>query len=152
MDGVPGFIKKKRTRRGKFGTGLRYEKEVHKHFLEEFGFTYIPSPWFQYTTKAAPKQLRYAQPDALLIQLKLGLITIVEVKYSHCSGSYFQLQEMYLPLMKKFFSSDWDFTLIEVVKWYDRDIPYPAKTIKVERIDQKNLRYIGVHVWKPGRR
>ena len=151
MHGVPPFVKKRR-RRGRKGVGLKYEAKVQKHFVEEFGYEYVPGPWFRYSVRDRPKVVNYAQPDGLLIQPRRGTITIVEIKYSHCSESYFQLVDKYLPLARKLFGSDcWEFPLVTVVKWYDRDTSYPASIRLRESIDKCNTTEIGVHICRPGR-
>ena len=118
MHGVPPFVKKRR-RKGRKGVGLRYEAKVQKHFCEEFGYEYIPGPWFRYTVRDRPKVINYAQPDGLLIQPERGVVTIVEIKYNHCAESYFQLVDKYLPLVMALFDKSlWVFPLVTVVKWY----------------------------------
>ena len=151
MHGVPPFVKKRR-RRGRKGVGLRYEAKVQKYFLDKYGYEYVPGPWFRYTVKHRPKVINYAQPDGLLIQPRRGTVTIVEIKYNHCSESYFQLVDKYLPLVSFLFGKDqWKFPLVEVVKWYDRDTQYPASIRLREDIDFGSTTEIGVHICRPER-
>ena len=151
MHGVPPFIKKRR-RRGRKGVGLRYEAIVQRYFCQEFGYEYIPGPWFRYTVRDRPKVVNYAQPDGLLIQPRRGAITIVEIKYNHCSDSYFQLVDKYLPLVSALFDKSlWIFPLVTVVKWYDRDTSYPASIRLRESIESCGVSEIGVHICRPDR-
>ena len=151
MQGVPPFVKKRR-RRGRKGVGLRYEAKVQKYFLGEYGYEYIPGPWFRYSVRDRPKVVNYAQPDGLLIQPGIGAITIVEIKYNHCAESYFQLVDKYLPLVAKLFDKSlWVFPLVTVVKWYDRDTSYPASIRLRESIDKCSTSEIGVHICRPDR-
>lgn len=151
MEGIPPFVKKRR-RRGRMGVGLRYEAKVQKHLLDIYGYEYVPGPWFKYTVKERPRVINYAQPDGLLIQPLRGRVTIVEIKYNHCVESYFQLVDKYLPLVKALFGKDWEFPLITVVKWYDRDTGYPADIRLCKDIEQCDTREIGVHICRPDRK
>ena len=151
MRGVPPFVKKRR-RRGRKGVGLRYEAKVQKYFCGEFGYEYIPGPWFRYSVQDRPKVVNYAQPDGLLIQPRRGTITVVEIKYNHCAESYFQLVDKYLPLVVAMFDKSlWTFPLITVVKWYDRSTSYPASIRLRESIDVCSTSEIGVHICRPDR-
>jgi len=151
LHGVPPFVKKRR-RRGRKGVGLRYEAKVQRHFLDVFGYEYVPGPWFKYTVADRPKVINYAQPDGLLIQPRKGKVTIVEIKYNHCAESYFQLVDKYLPLVEKLFGTeDWEFPLVEVVKWYDRDTSYPSSVRLRSAIDECTPSEIGVHICRPER-
>lgn len=157
LDGIPPFVKKRR-RRGRKGIGLRYEAKVQKHFLDIYGYEYIPGPWLKYSLVKTPKVINYAQPDGLLIEPKRGTVTIVEIKYSHCAESYFQLMDKYLPLISKLFESPdsdthlWEFPLVEVVKWYDKATNYPSKIRMRDDISKCSPREIGVHICRPDRK
>jgi len=152
LDGVPPFVKKRR-RRGRKGVGLRYEAKVQRHFLDRFGYEYIPGPWFKYTVRDRPKVVNYAQPDGLLVESRRGTVTIVEIKYNHCAESYFQLVDKYLPLVETLFDkSIWTFPMVEVVKWYDRDTSYPTSIRLRDDIAKCSPNEIGVHICRPDRR
>jgi hypothetical protein len=151
IEGIPPFVKKRR-RRGRKGVGLRYEAAVQRHLLDRFGYEYVPSPWFRYSVAHRPRVVNYAQPDGLLVQPKRGTVTIVEIKYNHCPESYFQLVDKYLPLVSTLFSDKiWDFPLVEVVKWYDRDTQYPTNIRLRADIDECRPGEIGVHICRPDR-
>lgn len=151
MHGIPPFVKKRR-RRGRKGVGLRYEAKVQRYFCDIFGYEYVPGPWFRYSVRERPKVTNYAQPDGLLIQPRRGLITIVEIKYNHCSDSYFQLVDKYLPLVAALFGKEqWEFPLVTVVKWYDRDTDYPASIRMRDSIENCGTSQIGVHICRPDR-
>lgn len=134
------------------GVGLRYEAKVQKYFSDTFGYEYLPGPWFEYSVQDRPRVINYAQPDGLLIQPKRGVVTVVEIKYNHCPESYFQLVDKYLPLVRQFFGSDiWEFPLVTVVKWYDRDTSYPASIRLRDSIENCSTSEIGVHICRPDR-
>ena len=150
MHGVPPFVKKRR-RKGRKGVGLKYEAKVQRYFSDVFGYEYVPGPWFRYSVRDRPKVVNYAQPDGLLIQPRRGAVTIVEIKYNHCAESYFQLVDKYLPLAKALFGTDWEFPLVTVVKWYDRDTSYPSVIRLRESIEKCSISEIGVHICRPDR-
>ena len=151
IDGIPPFVKKRR-RRGRKGVGIRYEAKVQRYLCDRFGYEYVPSPWFKYSVAERPTVVNYAQPDGLLIQPQRGTITVVEIKYNHCSESYFQLVDKYLPLVKALFGIElWRFPLVEVVKWFDRDTSYPADYRLCKDIDVCRTSEIGIHICRPGR-
>jgi len=94
--------------------------------------------------------VNYAQPDGLLFDVRAGLITIVEIKYSHCAESYFQLVDKYLPIVSKCFGADkWSFAMLEMVKWYDRDVAYPVKVHMKKEVHKAVPNEVSVHIWHP---
>lgn len=151
IEGIPPFVKKRR-RRGRKGVGLRYEAAVQRYFGDRYGYEYIPGPWFKYAVAERPRVVNYAQPDGLLVQPRRGTVTIVEIKYNHCAESYFQLVDKYLPLVETLFDKTmWEFPLVEVVKWYDRDTSYPTDIRLRADIDECRAGEIGVHICRPDR-
>lgn len=156
LRGVPKFIQSGRRRRGRKGVGLRYEAKVHKHLLDEFD-GYIPSPWFRYTTSDSPRRVNYAQPDGLIIDIEKGMITICEMKYSHCAEAYFQLLDKYLPIVRKFFNNsdrksdgiEWRFATVEIVYWFDCAVAFPTTPERRSRLQDVREHELAVHVWRP---
>ncbi len=94
-------------------------------FLERFGATkYLPSVWFQY--QKIGQRLAFCQTDGLLLQYKQRRILIIEVKYKHTPDAYFQLEDKYVPVIRKILPG-WDICTLEVVKWYDPSTQFPTK-------------------------
>lgn len=151
-DGVPNFVRANRAR-GRKGMGLRYEKKVHDHFASEFGPFYFPSSWFAYRRLSSPRIVNFAQPDAFLLDFQRGLCTIIEVKYNHTSDAYFQLLDKYVPLMDKFFHKKeknlWQFSVCEVVYWYDKFVDFPVKVSLRDNVTKVKPGEFGVHIWRP---
>jgi hypothetical protein len=146
---IPGFAKKKRRPRGRRAEGIRYEKRVHTHFLSLYGERYVPNPWLIFCLKGSDK-LQWAQPDGLLIDLDEGKIVICEMKYQHCREAYWQLVGKYRPLMEVIFPRAlWTLTTIEVVKWYDCSVKFPATVTLRKSLEAVKVGEFGVHIWKP---
>lgn len=148
-DETPTFAKNRKRVRGRRAQGVRYEKKAHTRFSEQYGDRYIQSPWISYLA-SGDGSVRWAQPDALLIDLDAGLITICEMKYQHCTEAYWQLLGKYLPLLQHIFPRDlWRFATVEVVKWYDCSVQFPAAVTLRDAVHRVKPGEFGVHIWKP---
>lgn len=151
-DGTPSFVRAHRAR-GRKGLGLRYERKVHDFFAKQLGPFYVPSMWFSYRRLSSPRVVNYAQPDALLLDFRSGVCTIIEVKYNHTPDAYFQLYDKYLPLLDKFFHAKekglWTFALCEVVYWYDKFVDFPCRVVLRDDVRKVRPGEFGVHIWRP---
>lgn len=131
--------------RGRRALGLRYEHLVHQEFVERYP-GYVPSLWLRFWDDDGEK---YCQPDGLLINPWHGVISIIEVKYSHCSEAYDQLFRTYLPVVKVLFGGLYQVSCVEVVKWFDPAVltevaPALCKYPELAPTDRFN-----VHIWRP---
>lgn len=114
--------------------GLEFEADV-QIYLDRFcggagktnaeGWTHMPSKWIQYFDN----NVRYAQPDSLLVNDALQVVIICEMKLKHTPRSIPQLLEKYVPLVQKLFPG---YTVIplEVYKFWDW-IVYRARTYRM---------------------
>jgi len=94
--------------------------------------------------------INFAQPDALLFDFEKGLITICEMKYQHTRDAYWQMVGRYLPIIQAMFDPTlWQFATVEIVKWYDCAVRYPAEVMLRDAIDKVKPGEFGVHIWKP---
>lgn len=144
----PSFARPKRLR-GRRAEGIRYEKKAHLHFKEEFKEKYVISPWIKYKVYGSNKIL-WAQPDGLHIDIELGMIIVCEMKYQHTSEAYWQTIGKYIPLVQKIFGTHmWKFGVVEIVKWYDCAVKFPAKVTLRDCISKVRPGEFGVHIWKP---
>ena len=144
---APGF-KRSVTRSGRRLSGIKYEKRAHEHFQTMYGDMYVRSPWLMFR-EVDEKQVRYAQPDALLFDFTFGTITIVEYKYQHCELAWWQMHRLYKPLLQHLFGSHWEIKTIEVVKWYDPATHFPDRVQLCPALDSAPKVGTGVHIWKP---
>lgn len=148
MNEPPTWISNKSTVRGARAKGLMYERKAHAHFGSIYGEAYIPNPWIQF--KNSQQQLRWAQPDALLFDFKQGILTIVEYKYQHTALAWWQLVELYLPLIKKLYPRKlWIVRLLEVVRYYDPCVMFPCEHTILKSISDLFPDQVGVYIWKP---
>lgn len=93
--------------------------------------------------------MRWCQTDGLLIQPQGGLITIVEIKYQHTPDAWFQLRELYEPVVRRAFGPAWEVALLEVVKWYDPSTFFPERHLMCADPLHPPIGSIGVHIWAP---
>lgn len=78
--------------RGARAAGLRYERLFAKQFPQA-----LHGPWFSYEDKSG---FGYCQPDLILSLLPKCLV-VFEVKYTLTDDAFFQLRDLYLPVVKK---------------------------------------------------
>ena len=131
-----------RTARGKLG--VRYERKVHARLEQSYGLEYFPSPWFAYHYRG---KIRYCQPDAILALDPRRTLLIVEVKYSHTSDAYWQLENVYLPVLRTFLgASSWSLATVEICKWFDATIQFPCPVALCEDLTQARTHSFNVHI------
>ncbi len=148
MDTPPEWIKQRARGNSAQSRGIRYEKKAHKHFSSIYGCNYIPNPWIQFKNSQA--QLRWAQPDALLFDFPLGILTIIEYKYQHTAQAWWQLVELYKPLVRKLYPQDlWRIRLLEITQFYDPHVLFPCEVTILNNVDAFFPDQIGVYIWKP---
>lgn len=155
--GQPPFITLKRAK-GNKAAGLRYERKGHRYLRELYpptcegpgGFAYIESPWFRYLSKHH-SNWHWCQPDGLLFNLQGGHIIIVEFKLRHTQSAWWQTKLLYLPVLDKLFNPDqrklFTFSIVEVVKWFDPEEPFPTGFRFVKQLHQIAKGNFGVHIW-----
>lgn len=144
----PPHFKRRRKPSGRKMQGLKYEKRAHERFGQMYGDFYLPSPWLWFRQRGK-SQVRYAQPDALLFDFDLGRITIVEYKYQHVEMAWWQLHQLYRPLIRHIFGDMWTPHMIEVVKWYDPSTGFPGPVKLCKTLDEAPCDITGVHIWSP---
>jgi len=146
---APPFARGRRKRTGRRAQGIRYEQRGHDFFEKLYGTRYIPSPWFQFLEEdsCAP---RWCQPDALLFDPAQGRIHILEFKLQHTSDAWWQLRQLYFPVIRSIFPKAlWDIALCEVVKWFDPSTAFPEKIVMAEKPEIVLGGELGVHIWRP---
>lgn len=137
---------RKRRYTGRRLEGVRYEKKVHAYLEEFYGERYIPSPWIRFFTEGA---WRWCQPDAILIDLEHGRITIVEIKYQFTSDAWWQVKHLYEPVLRVMFPATlWCFDYCQVVKWYDPATPFPEPVVLAHEVSMVHPKF-KVHIYRP---
>ncbi len=132
---------------GKKGEGNRYERKAQAYLQESLGIQYVPGPWFRFRSYASDKW-RFCQPDGLLIDIPTGRITIVEIKLKHTAVAWWQVRQLYEPVLQSLFPSAlWSFAACEVVRWYDPDTPFPEALRLSPTIESIKPGQFGLHIW-----
>lgn len=131
----------------KYRQGIIYEREGHRYFNERFGNNYLPGPWFRFLDRNG---WHWAQADGLLFDLRGGKIIVFEFKIKHHPNAYYQLFDLYYPLVEHLFPKEgWTIGLCEVCKWYDKDTAMPKKPHLYADITMVKPGDFGVHIWRP---
>jgi hypothetical protein len=123
---------------------------MHQHFstlLGETG-TYDFDSWISFYREENPGKRIWCQPDAFWVCPDLNRITLIEVKLRHCAKAWFQLHQLYLPLLQHIYGTGYDYRTVEVVRWYDPDEPFPEHQL-ISEIRMAPKDKTGVHIWKP---
>ena len=107
----PAFAYRKRLPTGVRGKGLRYEVQVTKDLETYENWSGVPGPWFEF--ESLQGKLSYAQPDWLGFNFHTGVICIAEIKLSRVEKAWWQLNQLYKPLVAAVFPQ-WDIALLEV--------------------------------------
>lgn len=146
MCSVPQFATRNRYI-GKRKKGVEYEAKVHE-YLKLLDENYVPGFWLSFVCSDAPKW-RYCQPDGLRFDFQNGIITLVEIKYQHTPDAWFQVKQLYYPVLRAVFPAHlWRFDFCEVVKWYDpaRAFPEPVRLVANPFTPADIFK---VHIWRP---
>jgi hypothetical protein len=142
---APSFTKTRRSSAQK--QGIRYEREVQAYLSDLYGLDYLPSPWIRFESEG--RGLRFCQPDGLLFQPEKGRITIVEIKYQHTPLAWWQLLQLYAPVVAKLFPKQlWILDVCEVVKWYDAGTIFPVRPVLAAQVHMP-IELFKVHIYRP---
>jgi hypothetical protein len=134
------------AKRGRKVEGIRYERKVQAHLGEQSEY-YLASPWIIFIVDGRP---HWCQPDGLHFDVNRGVLTVVEVKYSHTAEAHRQLRCVYAPVLARIFpASLWTIRLVEIVKWFDPDVKFPEQITMCPDPLKHASASIGVHIWRP---
>lgn len=111
--------------------------------LDRFGDKYLRAPWVEFVDETGK---HWCQPDGLL-QLAKHLL-IIEFKYQHTIDAWYQLRQLYQPVVQVLFP-DTHIIVVEVVKWYDCALAFPEPARLLKDLAAHNSDEFGVHIWKP---
>ena len=151
LESQPPFIRRRRARGAK-ARGVSYERKVHG-YLERFcatqvGMLYRREQWVEFVDLSGK---RWCQIDGLMVDTIKKHVTIVEVKYKHCSDAWWQLWRLYLPVVRAIYK-EYSHACLEVVRWFDPATAFPSEIQSVRLPSDLLLGHvIGVHVWNPQR-
>lgn len=110
-DQPPPFLRHP-PRKGRKRQGLIYQARAGAYLLDRYAPNFRFSPWVVFNGN------RWCQPDGLLLLPERATVVVVEIKLSHCSEAWYQLFELYIPVVQVLFPG-WEIIGCEVCKWYD---------------------------------
>lgn len=149
----PPFVVPHRTRNQARANGVRYEKKARSYLQEVFPDAIVLGPWIKFHSRGKAKAL-YCQPDALILDIRAGSITVIEIKLKHTSDAWWQVRRLYLPLVQFIFGEDWNYISVEVVKWFDPHTKFPERVKFVDPADHLPRlapSTFHVQIWNEGR-
>ena len=146
----PPFIDNSRVR-GVRRVGQVYDARTQGYLTQLFEGNYLPSPWLIFQAANQPRPyLQYCQPDGLIFDWSRRVIVIVEIKLRHTPDAFWQVTNLYRPVLEHaFHGRRWHFRQLEVVKWYDPSTYFPCDVTMVSDPLLTPRKGMGVHIWKP---
>lgn len=125
----PAWLKSNEKKQGAKGAGIRWEAKVQSFLSQDPMYT--PGPWLIFWTGTSGKP-NWCQPDGLHFNFRLGILTIVEIKLKHTCVAWYQLRQLYQPVLAKLFPAPlWKHRVLELCQYFDPEerIPEPGKLI-----------------------
>lgn len=125
--------------------GVKYEQKIHEHLSSRYAtWRYFPQQWWQY---GQGDSVRYCQTDGILYRPEEELVLLLEVKYSHTAAAYWQVENLYLPVLREFFRpAGLSIATCEVVKWYDAAVAHPCKITLRDSLEKVRPGEYAVHI------
>lgn len=102
--------------------GLRFEAKCLKRLQAEFGIRFASHICFGF--QSLTEGGRSIIPDGLIFSPDYRTVTIVEVKLRHTTDAFFQLHDMYLPIVRRALPG-FRVTGLELVLYYDPRLVLP---------------------------
>lgn len=140
-DKPPSFLRHP-PRRGRKRQGLIYQARAGAYLLDKYGPHFKFSPWVIFNGD------RWCQPDGLLILSERGRIVVTEIKLRHCSEAWYQLFQLYIPVVQALFPG-WEVVGIQVCKWFDPASAVPQAPTMRERPEDAIPGAFNVHIYAP---
>lgn len=161
--GEPEFTKGSKPR-GSRADGVRYEAKAQEYLRKTLApategsdssqsLELLSSPWLVYKSGNREARDRFCQPDALLINSERKHITIVEIKLQHTAAAWWQVRQLYEPVLRRIYTN-YSFSALEIVKWLDPSVAFPetfyyAKSPLDRGEDNESKSKFGVHIFDP---
>jgi len=140
-DTPPSFLRHP-PRRGRKRQGLIYQARAGAWLLDRYKPNFKFSPWVIFNGD------RWCQPDGLLLDPGEGRIVVTEIKLRHCSEAWYQLFELYIPVVQALFPG-WTIAGCEVCKWYDPAERTPDQPVLRENPADAIIGKFNVHIYSP---
>jgi hypothetical protein len=124
--------------------GRRYDEKVTM-FLQQWakgnGYKHMDHPWIQYFSEGG--QLKWCQPDALLLSERDDNLLVIEIKYRHTRDAFHQMAR-YCPLIAELHPK-FRISQIEICRYFDST---EFATTLFPSLRPHNLPHAAV-VWEP---
>lgn len=127
--------------------GLRYERKV-LDLLGQCFAGFERSPWFEFVDQAGYR--RFCQPDGLWRSPDGTKAVIFEVKIRHTSDAYYQLEQLYSPVVQAVYSPK-EIAKVILCRSFDPSIPFPEALTQLHEVSPQGVfgaAGIGVYTWK----
>lgn len=147
----PPFVLARKRHSGARANGLRYQRQVDEYLESRYGAAYVRGPWLEFFD-GVTRERRYCQPDGLLVELRRGRITVIEAKYTHTQLAYWQLFELYMPVVRALFGPQWHFAAVEICAKFDPMTPLPVRCVMRKNVLDAVESEFNVHIWRADRR
>lgn len=131
---------------GARAAGLRYERKVQEHLLEQYGECYLPGPWFIFSSGNGN---RWCQPDGILIDIQAGQLWVIEIKNSITDRAWWWLNDLYVPVIRHAFEGKWQIATCTIVKWFDPSVALPEKPVMCKEIKWALSGKNAIMIWNP---
>jgi hypothetical protein len=142
--------------KGSRAAGLSYERKARKLLEELHGRDGLSGPWLRFASKQNAR-LTFCQPDFVVIDRYLLRCTVFEIKLKHTSDAWWQVRQLYIPVLRALLPPSFTFHAVELVKWFDPHTSFPETFRYLDALDAGRLASLGdefhVHIWsgKAGR-
>lgn len=121
---APAFVKGVKKKRGAKRAGILFEEKVNAKLRKKLGKQYVKSPWIRF--RGEHEKARICQPDGMYIDKENKILTIVECKYTSTKDAWYQLNTLYMPVLRAF-APDYKIRGVQVFKECVPNLEYPEK-------------------------
>lgn len=121
--GVPPFVPRRLSRKSSAkAAGLRYERKIQSRLSKDHQL-FLPHLVFAFHSSYGRER---CIPDGVAISTRdPSLLTIIEIKLRHTEDAWYQLNDLYLPVVRKALPNH-KIQLLEICKFYDPAIKLPG--------------------------
>jgi len=125
---------------------LIYEARANVYLESRYDAGFRRGPWVVF--RDSTDRDRWCQPDGLLFDPARNRIVVTEIKLRHCSEAYYQLFDLYCPVVRCLFPT-WHVSGVEICRWFDPATATPATPrMREDPFDAVSGEF-NVHIWNP---
>lgn len=123
--------------------GLTYEQRVIDVLSAIYGTDFRPAASILYEDRSG---VRMAIPDGLL-RINTTLV-VIEVKLTHTERAWWQLNRLYVPLLRHLVVPGTRIAAVEICRSYDPDVRFPSPSRLVTSLHSLPDNATGILTWK----